>query len=200
MIIAFMGSTSVSGALHDPVQFYQDWINFNPDTSLAYIKEVKSPVFSGMIKKSSQVSLEELATLIKELAENNERFTQFKEYSSLWGFLFNIKRTNIETLKKHCSDLENALSFGGKSDINGQELCSEIQHLVKMLPDKVSSPLETLQFLHDGDIQDVFPNTWVGLRLLLTLPVTVASGERSFSKLKLIKTYLRSTMREVIPK
>ena len=32
------------------------------------------------------------------------------------------------------------------------------------------------------------------LRILLTTPVTVASGEQSFSKLKLIKAYLRSTM------
>lgn len=32
------------------------------------------------------------------------------------------------------------------------------------------------------------------LRIYLTLPVTVAEGERSFSKLKLIKNYLRSTM------
>ena len=32
------------------------------------------------------------------------------------------------------------------------------------------------------------------LKLLFTLPVTVASAERSFSKLKLIKNYLRSTM------
>ena len=32
------------------------------------------------------------------------------------------------------------------------------------------------------------------MRISLTVPVMVASGERSFSKLKLIKTYLRSTM------
>ena len=32
------------------------------------------------------------------------------------------------------------------------------------------------------------------LSIFLTLPVSVASNERSFSKLKMIKTYLRSCM------
>ena len=38
------------------------------------------------------------------------------------------------------------------------------------------------------------PDVCTAFLLFLTLPVTVASAKRSFSKLKLIKTYLRSTM------
>ena len=34
----------------------------------------------------------------------------------------------------------------------------------------------------------------IAYRILLTIPVSVATAERSFSKLKLIKNYLRSTM------
>ena len=41
---------------------------------------------------------------------------------------------------------------------------------------------------------DSVPNVSVALRILFTLPVSMASAECSFSKLKLIKTYLRSTM------
>jgi len=37
-------------------------------------------------------------------------------------------------------------------------------------------------------------NFYIALRTLLTIPITVASGERSLSKLKLIKTYLRSSL------
>ena len=45
-----------------------------------------------------------------------------------------------------------------------------------------------------ADLQGVFPNVTTVLRILLTIPITVASAERSSSKLKLIKTYLGSTM------
>ena len=39
-----------------------------------------------------------------------------------------------------------------------------------------------------------FPNACIAFRILLTIHVTIASAEISFSKLKLIESYLRSTM------
>lgn len=44
------------------------------------------------------------------------------------------------------------------------------------------------------DQKDLFTNVRIALQIMLTIPVTVASAELSFSKLKLIKTYLCSTM------
>ncbi|XP_025415794.1 52 kDa repressor of the inhibitor of the protein kinase-like [Sipha flava] len=44
--------------------------------------------------------------------------------------------------------------------------------------------------------ENVFPIVHKLLKYLITLPVTTASGERSFSTLKHLKTYLRNTTSE----
>lgn len=43
-------------------------------------------------------------------------------------------------------------------------------------------------------MENLVPNAVIAFRTLLTIPVSVASGECSFSKLKLIKRYLRNVM------
>ena len=42
----------------------------------------------------------------------------------------------------------------------------------------------------------IYPNISVLLRIFATIPVTTATAERSFSALRLLKTYLRATMHE----
>jgi len=41
---------------------------------------------------------------------------------------------------------------------------------------------------------EVFPNVCISWRIFLTIPATVASAEKFFSKLKLVKNYVRSAM------
>ena len=41
---------------------------------------------------------------------------------------------------------------------------------------------------------DSFPNTCIAYKILLTILITIAFAKRIFSKLKLIKSYLRSTI------
>jgi len=41
---------------------------------------------------------------------------------------------------------------------------------------------------------ELFPTVCISLRIFLTIPDTVAFAERFFSKLKLVKNYLRSAM------
>ncbi|VAI83222.1 unnamed protein product [Triticum turgidum subsp. durum] len=59
------------------------------------------------------------------------------------------------------------------------------------LPNTVMSADQIFEFVRAADC---YPNVSTAYRILLTMHVTVASGERSFLKLKLLKNYLRSTM------
>ncbi|GFX91080.1 dimer_Tnp_hAT domain-containing protein [Trichonephila clavipes] len=91
---------------------------------------------------------------------------------------------------KYCKDLEAVLTHANSSDINTLDLAIVA---VLVLPNKKGSPIEILKFLSNLDFA---PNLGIVLRTLLTVSIIMASGERSFSKLKLIKKFLHSITTE----
>ena len=54
-----------------------------------------------------------------------------------------------------------------------------------------------LNFIYKNILQNTYPNIFVAYQIYLTMSVTSALYERIFRKLKLIKTYLRSTTEQV---
>ena len=66
---------------------------------------------------------------------------------------------------------------------------------VRMNPDiVVNSPRDVLTCMHENDQLTFLPHLAKVMRILNIIPVTSCSSERSFSALRRILTYLRSTM------
>ncbi|XP_067123962.1 zinc finger MYM-type protein 1-like, partial [Centruroides vittatus] len=104
--------------------------------------------------------------------------------------------TDMKTLEKHelekCS--KNFVNFYNK-DVD-ENLIQEIGLLRDLILNErdVNNAQDILQYILNNNYNELFLNVLTVLKLFFTLPVTIASAERSFSKLKLIKNYLRSSM------
>ncbi|XP_055301630.1 zinc finger MYM-type protein 1-like [Sitodiplosis mosellana] len=129
------------------------------------------------------------------LSKLQERFDHLTELEHLFGFLFDLHSYSISL--DQCHRLETALTSktGGSKDVNATELFDEIKSFQALIDNAgEKSPLEFLYKIYEFGLVPIYPNLTTALRVFLTLPVTIASAESSFSKLKLTKNYLRTTM------
>lgn len=130
--------------------------------------------------------------LDKLLACLSQRRNAYKQISEDFAFIKSLKENDVGSLRedvihlqqKYNCDLESGceeefVAFSGMAaDLN---LDREPQNLLKWLK---KNPV----------VDSTFSNVSTALRLFSTLPVTICEGERSFSKLSLIKNRFRSTM------
>lgn len=136
-----------------------------------------------------------LRIIDQSLTSLQERFTLLKEHMNSFQFLYLLSTSqNKESLLCCCKKLEQKLTHENQTDIDAEDLCEEILHCLPSISSFKNDVHQILQYIYENDLTSVYPNFTISLRILLTLPVSVASAERSFSKLKIIKNYLRSTM------
>ncbi|XP_074352642.1 uncharacterized protein LOC141691786 [Apium graveolens] len=88
-------------------------------------------------------------------------------------------------------NLATTFSHNGLSDFELDVLVHEVEMLLVYVPGDLTSAINIIEFVRS---LDCLPNVAIAYRILLSIPVSVASAERSFSKLKLLKNYLRSSM------
>lgn len=136
-----------------------------------------------------------LDTLLLQLSE---RFKAVEELADMFEFIVNppVNPSN-EIVKEQAKRLAESYP----NDVIEEDLEEELRHYAKFFQDlgvkavaKKNKAIALLNYIFEKKIESLYPQICICLRIFLSIPVSVASGERSFSKLALIKSRLRSTM------
>ncbi|KAB0805389.1 hypothetical protein PPYR_02359 [Photinus pyralis] len=83
-------------------------------------------------------------------------------------------------------------------DIDSTNLTEEVIHFLQYIKEEdvpTRDPGRLYKIVIDG-LQSTFPNIETILKIFLTMPISNASGERSFSVLKRVKNYLRNSLNQ----
>ncbi|OWR53708.1 hypothetical protein KGM_203669 [Danaus plexippus plexippus] len=130
-------------------------------------------------------------------------FEKAKRICEQDGIEDNFPEKRRKQVKRHdvSESSDTGYDITQQQNINATEFWFEIETLKSQVKattlfDKCEcqSSVGLLKAIVELDIKEMFPNVVVAIKIFLTIQVTVVSCDRSFSKLKLIKTYLRSTM------
>ena len=133
--------------------------------------------------------------------------TRFQQKSSIYDHFQFLKPP--ELLREDTSDENESACIlkltSAYFAINSEELVMEVNRLRRFIKKHDKRGVHTkswdvvnlLQLMAQCKLQETLPNLIIAIRIYLTLAVSVASCERSFFKLKLIKMYLRSTMGQI---
>lgn len=123
----------------------------------------------------------------------SRRFSAVRDICGLFDFLWHFKQLDENELLQKANQFQLRYPSHISSDIQSEVLLLKRIFDVNfkldaVLPKKIYGQILNLR------LGNVFPNVLIALRIFLSLPATVASNERSFSVLKRIKSYFRSTM------
>lgn len=137
-----------------------------------------------------------LPILDKLFMELSRRMDAYRKISELFGFLLEFPSMTEIEVKEAAAVFRDNYS----NDID-QEFPDEMVHFkyfVNELDDfKTSAKVaasESFKIIFDSMVQSTFPNVMTALRIYRCLMITNATGERSFSRLKLLKNCHRSSM------
>ena len=128
----------------------------------------------------------------------NDCFSRLFDIDVKFDFLLDVQRLchscdygNLESL---CDNLASVYS----DKLDGKQLYGEIIDSKMLISSRtkvrLSRPEDLLTFIVEYGDESIFSKLRIALQILLTVAVSMASCKRSFSKLKLILSYLRSSM------
>lgn len=118
------------------------------------------------------------------IVDTDGRLKSLNDYYDRFGIIYDInylKSLEKKALLKHSNDL-GAILQGENSDIQSFELYEELQLLKSTSLESISDAKQLFHYILENNLQEVYPNVYIAVRIMLTVPVTSASADRSFSR------------------
>ena len=156
---------------------------YGESTTAAYEHETEENTFKV------NVFYVALDTLIHEI---DSRFAAMNSINEMFSFIWKFENDSEDKAIKLCEHYP--------TDLNSDDFVEEIRHLSNVgncLFGEITS-FQLLNAIYSKGIENIFPQVCIALRIFVSIPVSVAGGERSFSKLSLVKSCIRSTMLQVM--
>ncbi|XP_065650734.1 zinc finger MYM-type protein 1-like [Hydra vulgaris] len=120
------------------------------------------------------------------------RFESQQQICSIFGFLWHFNKMSNEELLSATTNFQKKYHKEILSDTSDEIIFLKQIYSTNFTSD--CKPKELFQEILELGLSGVFPNISIALRIFISLPVSVASGERSFNVLKQVKNYHCSIM------
>ncbi|XP_060856753.1 uncharacterized protein LOC132934470 [Metopolophium dirhodum] len=201
--------------ISDPLKKFEvETFNSVIDITLSQLKNRFDSTNIGPLKDMSLLSRRR----IREIKRNPNALPQdsFEKLCSMYTMMDrDILITEYKLFCNNFTEIESSVllpralngSFISCEDQNDEEYDIDVNPNIDMDDDNdddrdrteqiktnMTSTLQIFKIFCTANLATVFPNLFYVIKLSVTLPVTSCSVERSFSKLKLIKTKLRTSM------
>lgn len=131
--------------------------------------------------------------IIDTLCSNlNERKAAYLVINKNFGFLFDLNRSDTLSVRQSALNIVSIYT----EDLNTSfvEEVIQFKKITESFHNNDLSMNGLLKKLSNSPLKATFPNVLIILRIFACMPCTNVSGERSFSVLRRVKNYLRSTL------
>lgn len=125
-------------------------------------------------------------------AELKKRRDAYTVLNNKFNFIINLTKLSASEIKEKAKALQIIYNTDLEDDFS--EECLHFRAHCTIKNEDRNSAVSLLKWLRTEGHQSIYPNVDIALRMCVCTPASNCSGERSFSCLRRVKNYLRTTM------